>query len=224
MKHTNNKYWRYAPLCGYGYIIVFLLGLIASTAGNRTPGGYPTPWSNPEHIQAFYSDGHLMSALGAITQSIAGFLFVIFIVVLSDRVGRTREDILASRLIFAGGSVTATCLFVSAVCSWLVSRPEIFLNNDLLRLVQDLSFAAGGVGYALSVALLASAVLSTRFVSLWWYRMLGRFLMICGLLSVFTFVEQGFSIFLPLARFGSFVWIAFAAWYLFSFARQESER
>jgi hypothetical protein len=221
MQHSYNKLWRYAPLSGFGYVAVFLVGLFISTVGNKTAGGYPSPWSLPEHIQAFYSSGHGASAISSVTQMIAAVLLLIFVTVLSTRLSRANG--FASRLIFAGGSVSVTFLFISAICSWLLSRPEIYSNISSLRSVQDLAFAAGGVGYAVSLVLFVGATLVVGNFLPRWLLYLSELVVVSAYLSVFTFVAQGFSIFLPIARFSSFVWVAFVAWRLFTSVTYETD-
>ncbi len=221
MQHSYNKLWRYAPLSGFGYVVAFLIGLIVSIVGNKTAGGYPSPWSLSEHIQAFYSSGHMASAVSSVTQMIAALLLLVFITVLSTRLSRMSG--FASRLAFGGGSAAATFLFVSALCSWLLSRLEIYSTVSSLRLVQDFAFAAGGVGYALSSLLFVGATLVVTGFLPRWLVFLSGFIVICAYLSVFTFIDQGFSLFLPLARFGSFVWIVCVAWRLFASATYKAD-
>ncbi|HEX4810394.1 MAG TPA: hypothetical protein VH325_15765 [Bryobacteraceae bacterium] len=109
-----------------------------------------------------------------------------------------------------GGFTAAIAVGVSALCSWVLSVPEVNSSLATLRLMHFLSFLAGGVSFAVGFGLLAAGVSVTSFFA----RLLPRWLVWFGLLiaaagelSSISLVAYPMAFALPITRFGGFIWL-----------------
>ena len=109
-----------------------------------------------------------------------------------------------------GGFAASIALAVSALCSWVLSVPEVNSSVATLRLMHFLSFLAGGVAFAIGFGLLAAGVsvtaLFARLLPRWviWF---GLVIALAGEVSSISLVAYPMAFTLPLTRFGGFIWL-----------------
>ena len=109
-----------------------------------------------------------------------------------------------------GGFAASVALAVSALCSWVLSVPEVNSSVPTLRLMHFLSFLAGGVAFAIGFGLLAAGVsvtsLFARLLPRWiiWF---GLVIALAGELSSISLVAYPMAFTMPLTRFGGFLWL-----------------
>ncbi|WP_407839132.1 DUF4386 domain-containing protein [Streptomyces sp. DSM 116496] len=118
---------------------------------------------------------------------------------------------------FAGGLLASGALACSAALSWTLGRLPQEAPAALARTLADLSFLAGGLGYAVSFALLAGgACLAARGSGLLPRACVATGLVIAaaGLAAALTLIVFGFSYLLPVVRFGGTAWLVWAAFVL----------
>ncbi len=109
-----------------------------------------------------------------------------------------------------GGFAAALALAVSALCSWVLSVPEVNSSVATLRLMQFLSFLAGGVAFAVGFGLLAAGVSVTSFFARLlprWLVWFGLLIALAGELSSISLVAYPMTFALPVTRFGGFIWL-----------------
>jgi hypothetical protein len=109
-----------------------------------------------------------------------------------------------------GGFTAAVALAVSAVCSWVLSVPEVNSSLATLRLMHFLSFLSGGVAFAVGFGLLAAGVSVTGFFAHLlprWLVWFGLLIAAAGELSSISLVAYPMAFMLPITRFGGFVWL-----------------
>jgi hypothetical protein len=109
-----------------------------------------------------------------------------------------------------GGFAAAVALAVSALCSWVLSVPEVNSSLATLRLMHFLSFLAGGVAFAVGFGLLAAGVSVTSFFARLlprWLVWFGLLIALAGELSSISLVAYPMAFALPVTRFGGFVWL-----------------
>lgn len=109
-----------------------------------------------------------------------------------------------------GGFTAAAALAVSALCSWVLSIPEVNSSTATLRLMHFLSFLAGGVAFAVGFGLLAAGVAVTSYFARLlprWLVWFGLLVALAGELSSLSLVAYPMSFALPLTRFGGFIWL-----------------
>ncbi|HEX3435656.1 MAG TPA: hypothetical protein VHT24_02735 [Pseudacidobacterium sp.] len=109
-----------------------------------------------------------------------------------------------------GGFTTAIAIAVSALCSWVLSVPEVNSSVATLRLMHFLSFLAGGVAFAVGFGLLAAGVSVTSFFARLlprWLVWFGLLIAVAGELSSISLVAYPMNFMLPVTRFGGFFWL-----------------
>jgi hypothetical protein len=109
-----------------------------------------------------------------------------------------------------GGFAASVALAVSALCSWVLSVPEVNSSIPTLRLMHFLSFLAGGVAFAVGFGLLAAGVSVTSFFAHLlprWLIWFGLVIALAGELSSFSLVAYPMAFALPVTRFGGFLWL-----------------
>ncbi|MGA5197685.1 DUF4386 domain-containing protein [Streptomyces exfoliatus] len=123
----------------------------------------------------------------------------------------------AAATVLAGGVPAGGALAASAALSWTLGRLPEQAPADLARSLADLSFLAGGVGYAVSFALLAAgACLAARGSGLLPRARITTGLVIAaaGLTATLSLVVPDFGYLLPVVRFGGTAWLVWAAFAL----------
>jgi hypothetical protein len=114
-------------------------------------------------------------------------------------------------LMFAASLAAASvALAVSALCSWVLSVPEVNSSVPTLRLMHFLSFLAGGVAFAVGFGLLTAGVSVTSFFARLlprWLIWFGLLIALAGELSSISLVAYPITFTLPLTRFGGFLWL-----------------
>jgi hypothetical protein len=109
-----------------------------------------------------------------------------------------------------GGFTAAVAVAVSALCSWVLSVPEVNSSLATLRLMHFLSFLAGGVAFAVGFGLLTAGVSVTGFFAHLlprWLVWFGLLIAAAGELSSISLVAYPVAFALPVTRFGGFVWL-----------------
>jgi hypothetical protein len=111
---------------------------------------------------------------------------------------------------FFGGFVASAGIAASALCSWVLSVPEVNSSLATLRLMHFLSFLTGGVTFAVGFGLLAAGVSVTSFFAHLlprWLVLFGLFIALAGELSSISLIAYPMSFALPVTRFGGFLWL-----------------
>lgn len=210
---THYDLGRRAAVNGYIYVAVFMAGFVHMLA--TSPAAYPAPWSSTNQILAFYTSAQTQNVVNAITQALAGMALMAFTAVLSSEISRHSYSRVPTRLVQAGGMSAGIFLLLSAISCWLLARPEIIADVSVLRLVQDFSFATGGIIHILSLTLLIGTPSAVAIGIKGWLPkrlgLLGVIVVVAAFLGVFSFAFEAAAIFLPIARFASFAWIVMAS-------------
>ncbi|MFD0353432.1 DUF4386 domain-containing protein [Streptomyces sp. NPDC127110] len=124
----------------------------------------------------------------------------------------------AAATVLAGGVLASGALASSAALTWTLGRLPEDAPAALARALADLSFLAGGVGYAVSFALLAAGTcLAARESGLLprACATTGLVIAAAGLAATLTLLALDFGYLLPVVRFGGTAWLVWAAFALF---------
>ncbi|MEV5570457.1 DUF4386 domain-containing protein [Spirillospora sp. NPDC052269] len=114
----------------------------------------------------------------------------------------------------AGGVLAASALSLSGMFAWTGARLGHDASPALARVLADLSFAAGGPGFAVTFALLIAGVSVPGLVARLLPRplaVLGLVIAVVGVLSSVSFAVYGFVYLVPVVRFGGTLWLIAAA-------------
>jgi len=113
-----------------------------------------------------------------------------------------------------GGATASFALLISGLLSWTLSVSEVAASLPTTRMLHFLTFLFGGAGFAVGFGLLAAGVSVTayfrRLLPTWlvWF---GLVIAAAGELSTLSLVSYYATLFIPIARFGGFVWLIVVA-------------
>lgn len=180
----------------------------------------PQPGTPGHDILRHYVRDHGTAIdLGAFLLVVAAVLLVPIAATLARLVRREHSagGSAAAAAVFAGGLLASGALASSAALAWTLGRLPEQSPAALARALADLSFLAGGLGYAVSFALLAAGTcLAARGRGLLprACATTGLVIAVAGLAATFTLVIFQFSYLLPVVRFGGTAWLVWAAFAL----------
>lgn len=111
---------------------------------------------------------------------------------------------------FFGGITASIFLMLSALLSWVLSRPEITTDVTLTHAMWFLAFITGGTAYVVGIGLLVAGIAVPALI----LRLVPRWLAWTGLviaalseLSFLSMAVEPFQVLLPIGRFGGLIWL-----------------
>ncbi|MCX5375062.1 nuclear transport factor 2 family protein [Streptomyces sp. NBC_00091] len=204
-----------APLLAFSlaYAVLTAAYVVTNRATPQpdTPGG--------DILRQYVRDHGAAIDLGAFLLLVAAVLLVPLAATLARLVrrGQGRDQGAAAATALAGGLLASGALASSAALSWTLGRLPEEAPAALARALADLSFLAGGLGYAVSFALLAAGTcLAARGSGLLprACATTGLVIAAAGLAATLMLLVFGFSYLLPVVRFGGTAWLLWAAFTL----------
>jgi hypothetical protein len=109
-----------------------------------------------------------------------------------------------------GGIAAAVLALLSALLQWVLTLPEVSTDPGVIHLLHLLFFAMGGVGHVAATGLLLVGVsLAAGITELVprWVMWLGLALGGIAALATLTLLVPEAAYLLPVARFGTFIWM-----------------
>ncbi|WP_131738231.1 hypothetical protein [Actinomadura roseirufa] len=197
---------RRLPPAGIAFAVLFIAGLIVSTAlSSRT---FPSPYESEAVIKGYFADNTgQVRALGLL-HTLSALALAAFTAGLAGRV----RDRAGSLLALAAGSIAAVFLLVSGMCS--VALVADGTPDNVVTTLHELSFVAGG---AMHVVFLGTLV-AVATASLGLPRalaVLGWISAALSLVAAAALVSEPASFLLPLGRFTALLWsIVTSVWLL----------
>jgi len=191
------------------YTILFVAGLVVTAAMTRG-SHFPSPLIAPDLAQAFFAkNGHAVG-IAAFLQFGATVPLGIFTATVVSRLQFLGMNVAGVFITLLGGLAASMSSAISALLQWTLVQPGISSESVGTRILHQLSFATGGVGFVVPFGLLVAGV----SIIAWFTKMLPRWLVWLGLavamiaeLSSFSLVFTPAAYLLPAARFPGFVWI-----------------
>jgi hypothetical protein len=114
----------------------------------------------------------------------------------------------------AGGLLAPAALVLSGLAAWTAATAAQWGDGAVVLTASTLSFAAGGVGFALgSALLLAGLAVPAGLLGLLprWLAVAGVVVAVAAALAPLSLVTSALYALLPIARFGGMLWFVAAA-------------
>jgi len=195
--------------------LLFLAGLILPSV--IAHGAPPAPTSSAPTIYRYFSEHRSAVRLAAFLQFGAAIPLAIYAATVSARLHNLGIRAPGATIALVGGVVSASFLAISALTTWVLSRPEIVTDHPVVRALWDFAFATGGPGHVVFLGLLLAGVAVPALFG----RLLPRPAAIVGLviavvaqLSTLSLLNDGAAYLLPLARFPALIWLIAAGFML----------
>jgi hypothetical protein len=171
---------------------------------------FQTPFGDVREVQRMLFEYADIFRINAFLQFGASIPLGIFTAAVTSRLSFLGVNVTGISIALVGGITAVVFSIVSALCSWVLTEKGVAENTGIVHVIQLLGFSAGGVGYASMLGLLMAGVsvpcLFGRYTPKW-VAILGLALAVFAELSIFSMVFFPANIFLPIARFGSYVWM-----------------
>jgi hypothetical protein len=195
------------PVLAYAVLTICAAAVPGLIAGVR-------PWTSDAALQAMYQDHPTAAKLGALFVVAAAAPLLVLTSVFAHRIGKAGLDVPGRLIALVGGTAAAVVLAASGMLQLAMTAPAVAHSLPLLTFGQGLSTALGGTAFAVFSGLLVAGVA----VPGWLGRLLPRPLALTGLviavlaeLGVLTTLTGSLGFLLPIARFGSLLWLIAAA-------------
>ncbi|MGH3567597.1 MAG: DUF4386 domain-containing protein [Pseudonocardia sp.] len=196
-----------APVAA-GFAALFVTGLVASSVVGG--GTFPSPFSDPVLIQAYFAGEPTAVLIGAVFQFAAAVPLAIFAAAVHARLHQLGVRVAGATIALTGGLLASAFATLSALFQWVLSRPTTAGDPALVRALHDLAFLAGGPASVVAFGLLLAGIAVPALI----LGLLPRWLAIAGLvlavlaeLSTLALLAPAFGVSLPLARFGGMIWL-----------------
>ena len=110
----------------------------------------------------------------------------------------------------AGGILAAGSLALSGLLLWTLSRPEVTVDEPLVRALYFLVFLNGGPAHVVFLGLLIAGVAVPSLILVLlprWLSWAGLAIAVLAELTTLVLIWPGFDVLLPIARFTGLVWL-----------------
>jgi hypothetical protein len=189
---------------------LLVAGIVVSAA---LGGVVPSPFAAPVVITEYFStqsDAVLASGVLIFAASVP---LAIYAATASARLRQLGVTAPGATIALAGGVLSAAALSLSGLLQWVLARPEVRLDEPLMRALHDLSFVSGGPASVVFLGLLVAGlavpgvILGLQPRPLAWAG-----LVIAALceLTTLVLIWEGLSVLAPIARFPALVWLIVA--------------
>jgi hypothetical protein len=144
------------------HLVLFAASLIVSAILRHGPG-YANPYGPVENAQQFFTTNPDALRWSSFLLFGCAVPLGIFTATVESRLRFLGVRAAGTGIALFGGFVAAISLMVSALCSWVLSVPEVNSSLATLRLMHFLSFLSGGMAFAVGFGLLAAGLSVTGF-------------------------------------------------------------
>jgi hypothetical protein len=189
-------------------------GLVASLALPHSGASFVTPFAPAEEVRLFFAQGPMAARVGSFFLFGSAVPFGLFAVTTVSRLRFLGVRAAGTNIALLGGLAATFALLLSGMAGWILSVPDVSVSAPLVKALYYLSFLTGGVFYAVGFGLLAAGVsVTSYFMRLLprWLAVLGIVLAMTGELSWLSLVAFPANYFIPITRYGGFVWMFLAA-------------
>jgi hypothetical protein len=191
------------------YTSLFILSLVIY--GILSHGAqFPRPFGPLEKAQQIFLQFPDAIKFNAFFQFGAAIPLGLFTAAVTSRLSFLGVNVTGVSIALFGGITASLLITVSSICGWVLSQPGVANDLMLMHVIQLLAFLCGGVAHVVALGLLMAGVavpcLFGRYTPKW-VAWLGLVLAAIAELSTISLISPQAAILLPIARFGSYIWL-----------------
>jgi hypothetical protein len=194
-----------APALAYGALMVTAVALSARV---------PQPSASGTAVAAYDVSHHAVLEVAGCLGFAASAPLAIWTATAYRRLQTLGVTAPGAVIALAGGLLAAVSLGLSGLLTWTSSQPGAAAGAAPARVLADLSFAAGGPGFVVPLALLLAGLAVPSLIlghlprPLAWA---GLAIAAIGVLSTFALLTPALDATLPVGRFGGLLWLIAAS-------------
>ncbi len=195
------------------YILMSEAGFVAAMA-LRHGAAFQTPFAPAEALHQFLALSPTAVRVSSFFLFGSAMPLGIFAVTAVSRLHFLGVRAAGTNIALLGGLIATIALLLSGAVGWILSVPEVLDSAQVMKAIVFLNFLLGGTVFAVGFGLLAAGVSVTsyfmRLVPRWMVAV-GMLVAIAGELSSFSLIAYPANFFIPITRFGGFIWMVSVA-------------
>jgi hypothetical protein len=186
------------------------IGVGAALSGGAALG---SPFVSSADVADRYQEFWLATRLNAWLQFGSAVPIGIFAATMYARQQRLGIRVPGPGIGFFGGIAASITLMVSALVTWVLSRPEVTTDATLTHALSFLAFITGSVGFVTGIGLLVAGIaVPALILGLMprWLAWIGLAIALCAELSFLAMVVEPLQFLFPIGRFLGLIWLVIA--------------
>jgi hypothetical protein len=191
------------------HVVLFMTSIVL--LGVVTNGqGFPTPFESLEKSQETLQKFASVISLNAFLQFGAAIPLGIFTAAVTSRLSFLGVNVTGVTIALFGGISASLLMIISGLCAWILSQAGVANDINVMHAIQLFGFSTGGVAHVVVLGLLRAGVsVPCLFGKLTpkWIAWLGIILAVVAELSSFSLIFYPATFLLPIAHFGSYIWL-----------------
>src|SRR5713101_2303894 len=211
MKPTSPTRFAGPPLLPLAIVHTLLfVANIASAVLLRHGEPFITPFGDAEAARAFFAANPLAVKVSAFFFFGSAVPLAIYTATVVSRLRYLGVRAAGTNIALFGGFASSGAIAISALCTWVLSVPEVAASLVATRVLFFVSFLFGGAGFAVAFGLLAAGVsVTSHFARLLprWLVAVGMIVAVAGELSSLSLIAYPANLAIPVTRFVGFAWI-----------------
>ena len=187
---------------------------IVSAALLRHGVPFVTPFGDAEAARAFFAANPLAVKVSAFFFFGSAVPLAIYTATIVSRQRYLGVRAAGTNIALFGGFAASGTIAISALCTWVLSVPEVAESLVAARVLYFLSFLFGGAAFAVAFGLLAAGVsVTSHFARLLprWLVVVGMIIAATGELSSLSLIAYPANLAIPVTRFVGFAWLILVA-------------
>lgn len=199
------------PPAGILAIISLVFSLCAVVVPLLVAGNdYPTSSTTAGSIAGYFTGHAFAATLGGFFTFAASVPLGIYSATVYARLLRLGIRVPGPNIAFFGGLSASILAATSGLLTWALGQAAVGVPAPVVRLLSDIVFALGGVGFVVGIGLLMAGIAVPALVlSLVprWLAWAGMVIAVASELSFFALLWPDLDALLPIGRFGGLVWL-----------------
>jgi hypothetical protein len=191
--------------------LVLLIGGLA--IGGAVAGVPPLPFAAGAAVRDYIVAHPVAIQVAAVGTFGSSVPLAIYAATASARLRQLGITAPGATIALAGGILAAGALGLSGVSVWTLSRPEVTVDEPLIRALYYLVFLTGGPAHVVALGLLIAGIAVPSLILVLlpkWLSCAGLVIAAVAELTTLVLIWPGFDVLLPIARFSGLVWLIVA--------------
>ena len=192
------------------YIALVIAGVAAGAVLAPRGASFPFPFQPVEKAVAYVAQSGVAIRWGSFFEFASAIPLGIFTATVVSRLRFLGVRAAGELIALYGGIAASVVLMVSGLCGWALATPNMAQDAGAVRVLQLLSYAAGGPGFVVPYGLLLAGVsITSKFYRLLpgWLVWLGIGVAVAAELASISLLTWSVSMLIPVGRFVSFIWL-----------------
>lgn len=170
----------------------------------------PTPTASAQTVLDYQREHATLVRLGGFLQFAAALPLAIWAATVHGRLGALGVRAVGPTMGLVGGVLASASLALGGLIGWTSAETAPLGDPAVARVLGDLAFATGAVGYSVPFALLMAGVAVPALLKALMPRplaIIGLVIAAIGMLSTFTLLTLTLGPTVPVVRFGGLLWL-----------------